>query len=331
MNLFLVPIISNWHNMSKSNNHVVCTWMNVMKNIQKQKYYTSQQPYEVFRHDTKIDRSLINVITKQAFACNLNTYADQENLFYKITEGFPAKVRYILLDMQDVAAFEQKTLRISPRKRVIHRNLTKELQSEVVPTRSCSLSQSSTTSLSSGGNHSCSTLQSEMAHATPSAMPSGNPSSHMAISLPNSAPSNIPTNIPSLQSLNLSCSLSSTNHADKIRNMKKSQLPSTLKLFMGKYRAQQIFDEKSNVDNTTSFKNEIENHLMTQIERLKNAYLSDNGWKALVSDYEELDKFSSYYIFDLCLKAFYLQKLYSMASKYHSNGHDCLQPQYQTQ
>ena len=135
-----------------------------------------------------------------------------------MTEGFPAGVKYILLDIQDTPAFEQKTLRISPGKQVVHRNLPNELQSEVTPNhRACSNYNYST---SSGSNNLCSILQSDMAHATPSATPSSNPSSHMTISLQNGSPSNILTQIPSdHQSNSLSTtnqSLSTINHSDRI-------------------------------------------------------------------------------------------------------------------
>ena len=69
--------------------------MTFTKNVQKQQYYTSNQLYDIFKADTKIDKSLINVVTKRALVRHLHTYVDTHPLFYKVTEGFPSKTKYI--------------------------------------------------------------------------------------------------------------------------------------------------------------------------------------------------------------------------------------------
>ena len=95
---------------------------------------------------------------------------------------------------------------------------------------------------------------------------------------------------------------------------------------MGKDRAQQIIKEKeyecASMGITTSdisYKTTLHLHMSTQIEKLKNAYLSVCGWKLIVDNYDPQDTFTDYSIFDIPLKAFYLQKLYSMSLKHYDH------------
>ena len=106
-----------------------------------------------------------------------------------------------------------------------------------------------------------------------------------------------------------------------IRQMKKSDSPEALCLFFGKERAKKIreVEESKSLeikDLTLSYRKLISTHLKEQIGKLQNAHLTYDGWKHVIDDYDDDDDFSSFYIFDLRIKSFYLQKLYANALKY---------------
>ena len=114
-------IKTQYHNMPqhhKQHYQIVSTWLQFTQNIQKRKYYTSPQLYQIFKCDCKIDISLINLITLKAFTRHLNSYSDKSDLFQKIKKGYPSKITYILIAPHDISTFDSHTLRISPRKRI---------------------------------------------------------------------------------------------------------------------------------------------------------------------------------------------------------------------
>ena len=93
--------------------------------------------------------------------------------------------------------------------------------------------------------------------------------------------------------------------------------------FMGKSRASQIIKEKEYEledigmsKSCISYKNILHLHIASEIDKLKNVYLTVNGWKTIIDNFDESDKFSDFSIFDLRLKAFYLEKLYTMSLKH---------------
>ena len=67
-----------------------------------------------------------------------------------------------------------------------------------------------------------------------------------------------------------------------------------------------------------SIGNIITKHIQTQITKLHRASLVYKGWNEIIFDYDNKDEFSSFTVFDLRIKAFYLERLYIMASP-HGN------------
>ena len=66
-----------------------------------------------------------------------------------------------------------------------------------------------------------------------------------------------------------------------------------------------------------SIRDMITKHISSQITKLCNANLTLDGWKDIVKDHDEDDTFLSFAVFDLRIKAFYLQNLYIKASQYY--------------
>ena len=89
--IFLLSFIKFAIMLKKPNYQIVSTWIQFTSNIQKRKYYSSIQLYDLFKLDTRIAPSLVNIITKRAFVRHLNTYVDACPLFYKIQQGYPTK------------------------------------------------------------------------------------------------------------------------------------------------------------------------------------------------------------------------------------------------
>ena len=83
---------------------------------------------------------------------------------------------------------------------------------------------------------------------------------------------------------------------------------------MGKKRGDDIIKNKTGTKNTPqSFRPEVVTHIEEQIKRLQLAFLAVDGWKAIVDKFDEDDQFSSYFVYDIRLKAYYLSKLYKMS------------------
>ena len=110
--------------------------------------------------------------------------------------------------------------------------------------------------------------------------------------------------------------------SNNILQMKKMDLPRALSFFMGKERANEIEEETKNHEDNKSnmfYSALIEEHIEVQIERLKIADLSHDGWKNLVSDFDESDIFSDYEIYCYRLKAYYLSHLYQLSLQYYND------------
>ena len=61
----------------------------------------------------------------------------------------------------------------------------------------------------------------------------------------------------------------------------------------------------------------ITQHIEIQIQILRRANLTFDGWKAIIHQYDNDDQFSPFAVFDLRIKAFYMQHLYIKAQEYY--------------
>ena len=113
--------------------------------------------------------------------------------------------------------------------------------------------------------------------------------------------------------------------SDKILKMNKMDLPESLCFFMGRERANEIKAKKEQhltlkADKQTVFYGEIvREHIEDQIKKLKNAYLTSEGWKSLVYDHDSTDFCTSRDVFSLRMKALYLMKLYKYSLQYFNS------------
>ena len=306
-------------------------WLQQSKLIQTRKYYSSSQLHTLFKNDMqkKKEEGCINIITPRAFTRHLNTFADSHPLFFKIIRGFPPKTSYIFININDTNAFHSNTLRISPRKQIVSRHFAEELSSPSISERKRSAvdQSSSPPSKQPAVDPPCTQVEAATLPSThpelvpsPTKSPSDVPSQSVIIpSTPEVVPS--PMNLVTLPtSENNSFS---SHKSETILNFNKSDFESSICFFMGKERAKQICNSETGTKNTNtviSFKVHLKTHLLKQIEKLTNAFVTVNGWKEIVHNYDNVDDvFSEHAVFDYRLKAFYLQKLYSMSLRYYDS------------
>ena len=112
-----------------------------------------------------------------------------------------------------------------------------------------------------------------------------------------------------------------------ISNMKKMDLPGALSFFFGKERAEKIRKEEEdsevlNIKTPVLYSPIIADHIRVQIKQLQFAYLTCSGWKTMIQNYEKTDKFTEFDIFNIRIKAFYLQRLYQKALDHYNTISD---------
>ena len=118
---------------------------------------------------------------------------------------------------------------------------------------------------------------------------------------------------------------SHTKVLEKILKQKKSDSPMALSLFLGKERAKKLIKdlEEPLKNEVISYGQYVMNHIQSQINKLGKAHLTFHGWTALINNYDhDEDEFSPFAVYDLRLKAYYLQKLYQMSLKYYDTISD---------
>ena len=97
-----------------------------------------------------------------------------------------------------------------------------------------------------------------------------------------------------------------------------------LSFFLGKERAKELIKdiEKPLRNEVISYGQYVRNHIQSQINKLGKAHLTFHGWTTLINNYSDEDEFSPFSIYDLRLKAYYLQKLFQMSLKYYDTISD---------
>ena len=312
----------------------VSTWLQQCKHIQIRKYYTLSQLYTLFKNELKKkgDEGSLNLITTQAFSRHLNSIADLNPLFCKVNNHLKrlSQTTYILIDIKDVDVFLSNTLQISPQKTIISKKLLEELQHPSpskspadAPIVACPSKQPADTPSPS---------RPPVLVPSPSKQPADAPSpSRPPVLVPSPSKPQLPTTI---AQLNEAASPNSTSpetvpviptpKSQVILNLQKSDFQTSLQFFMGKTRAEEICNSESNEnsDDLYSCKVTVKTHILKQIEKLTHAYVTVNGWKNIICDFDNEDVFPEHAVFDYRLIAFYLQKLYSISLRYYNSISD---------
>ena len=68
-----------------------------------------------------------------------------------------------------------------------------------------------------------------------------------------------------------------------------------------------------------SYRKELNSHLLDQVDILKQAHFSFDGWRDLLCDQTDPSTLTSYQIYILCLKCLYLSKLYEFSFHFYNS------------
>ena len=298
------------------NYNIVYDWIRQSKAFQKRKFHTIVQLYHYFNAEIKE-----HSITERGFMCNVNRCCDSFKKLNKI-EHKRGDVKYIILDEDDnIEAF----------KKFLDEDDNIEAFKKCSSTRTSKRRAPATPLLSKKRR------SSRIAVKSASSRKVGRPSRKTTKKSPNpkrrsnkASPSAPPSAPPSKASVDKAQNESSnceeiTKVSDAIRKMNKKDLPMALSFFMGKDRAKIIRDETEKQAlgikaAVIPYGDIIVEHLEAQIAKLQSAHLSFKGWTRIIQDYDpDVDEFSPFAIFDLRIKAFYLQKLYKYALMYYDS------------
>ena len=110
----------------------------------------------------------------------------------------------------------------------------------------------------------------------------------------------------------------------KLQTMEKKDSPMALSFFLSKDRAKEIIKKKevtvSGIERLNlSYKKELDSHILDQVDVLKRAYFSFDGWRDLLCDQTDPSTLTRYQIYILRLKCLYLSKLYEFSFHFYNS------------
>ena len=295
---------------------LISKWLKSSNNIVWRRQYTSKELHEIFIKE--IDRE--EIVASRTFSLTLNKCAtefDCKTRFEK-KEIKPRKFRFILYGADDNKSF-LGNIKKNQRHRRTHGSI------KTITDRNSTDSDMimSDMIMSQERNESLDQSVSSKQVNQPSPQPSPQPltQSQVNVSQPPPQPLPQPSPQPSLQPL--SQPLSESNSI-KIAKMKKSSFPMALAFFMGKYRAKSIQQQeeskiRENDANVIDYSKILTCHLQTQTKKLRNAFISYDGWKVVLDDSVDFDEVSVRDVFHYRIKCYYLYKLYKYSLKYYDS------------
>ena len=315
---------------SRSKYKLVANWIasigHTNKAIQIRKYYSADELFEGFCEVT-IDNP---ITTLKSFKVHLNKCIGVDSNLYKKEMPLDRyNPKYIIL--QKGEKFDN-SLRISKRcSSTLSSYSSTKLKFLTNAPSSSTPSGTSSSTLSTTQSPSSSTLSTLPTQSDSSSTPSTLPTQSPSLSTPSLSTSNVITGSNVIthefdhESMKMRSNIEHTLLSDEIKDLKKMDLPIALSFFMGNERARQIVEKDENYMDLNikprirKYGNTIKDHLKKQILRLKQAYLTNDGWKNIIADYECTDEFSQYEIKTITNKAYYLYHLFKMFLQYYNS------------
>ena len=99
-------------------------------------------------------------------------------------------------------------------------------------------------------------------------------------------------------------------------------LPVALSFFLGKDRAKDLIEKRKKDPSFASIRSILIDHINKQIQKLRIANLTFDGWKGIINEYDTADTFSQFSVYDLRMKAFYLENLFIKALECYDTIHN---------